>query len=75
MSYLGHTFYHCSVKRKLKEKYKNDKIKLKTLNIDEMFELGPFKLKAIKTSHSIPDPVSILISTKKVIYFIQEIGN
>ena len=64
MSYLGYTFYHCSLKRKLKENNKNDKIKLKTLNIDEIFEIGPFKLKAIRTSHSIPDPVSILISTK-----------
>ena len=61
----GTPFTIALLKRKLKEKYKNDKIELKTLYIDEMFELGPFKLKAIKTSHSIPDPVSILISTKK----------
>ena len=61
----GTPFTIALLKRKLKEKYKNDKIELKTLYIDEMFELGPFKLKAIRTSHSIPDPVSILISTKK----------
>ena len=61
----GTPFTIALLKRKLKERYKNDKIELKTLYIDEMFELGPFKLKAIKTSHSIPDPVSILISTKK----------
>ena len=61
----GTPFTIALLKRKLKEKYKNHKIVLKTLYIDEMFKLGPFKLKAIKTSHSIPDPVSILISTKK----------
>ena len=61
----GTSFTIALLKRKLKEKNKSDKIILKTFNIDEMFELGPFKLKAIRTSHSIPDPVSILISTKK----------
>ena len=61
----GTPFTIALLKRKLNEKHKNHKIELKTLYIDEMFELGPFKLKAIKTSHSIPDPVSILISTKK----------
>ena len=60
----GTPFTIALLKRKLKENNKNDKIKLKTLNIDKIFELGPFKLKAIRTSHSIPDPVSILISTK-----------
>ena len=60
----GTPFTIALLKRKLKENNKKDKIKLKTLNIDEIFELGPFKLKAIRTSHSIPDPVSILISTK-----------
>ena len=60
----GTPFTIALLKRKLKENNKNDKIKLKTLKIDEIFEIGPFKLKAIRTSHSIPDPVSILISTK-----------
>lgn len=59
----GTPFTIALLKRKLKENNKNDKIKLKIINIDEIFEIGPFKLKAIKTSHSIPDPVSILIST------------
>ena len=60
----GTPFTIALLKRKLRENNKNDKIKLNTLNIDDKFELGPFKLKAIRTSHSIPDPVSILISTK-----------
>ncbi len=60
----GTPFTIALLKRKLNENNKNDKIKLKTLIIDKNFEVGPFKLKAIKTSHSIPDPVSILISTK-----------
>ncbi len=60
----GTPFTIALLKRKLKENNIIDKIKLKILNTDEIFEIGPFKLKAIKTSHSIPDPVSILISTK-----------
>ncbi len=61
----GTPFTNALLKRKLIENNKNHKINLKNLNIDEKFEVGPFKLKAIRTSHSIPDPVSILISTKK----------
>ncbi len=59
----GTQFTIALLKRKLKENNKNNEIKLKTLNIDEQFNVGPFRLKAVKTSHSIPDPVSILIST------------
>ena len=46
---------------------KNVKIShVRAENINEKFDVGPFKLKVIRTSHSIPDPVSILISTKMV---------
>ncbi len=61
----GTPFTIALLKRKLKENNKNNKIKFKILNIDENFDIGPFKLKALKISHSIPDPVSILISTKE----------
>ena len=60
----GTPFTIALLKRKLKANNKDDKVKLKTLNIDEIFDIGPFKLKAVRTSHSIPDPISILISTK-----------
>ncbi len=60
----GTSFTIALLKRKLKENNKNNEIKLKILNINEKFDVGPFKLKAIRASHSIPDPVSILISTK-----------
>ncbi len=60
----GTPFTIALLKRKLKESNKNNVIKLKTLNINEKFDVGPFTLKAVRTSHSIPDPVSILISTK-----------
>ena len=60
----GTPFTLALLKRKLNENNKNNKIQLRTLNINEKFDIGPFKLKAIRTTHSIPDPVSILISTK-----------
>ena len=60
----GTPFTIALLKRKLKENNKINNIKLKNLNINEKFDIGPFKLKAIRTSHSIPDPVSILISTQ-----------
>ena len=45
----GTPFTIALLKRKLKENNKNDKIRFKTLNIDEIFEIGPFKLKAVRT--------------------------
>ena len=61
----GTPFTIALLKRKLKESQKLNSIELNILNIDEKFDVGPFQLKAIKTSHSIPDPISILISTQK----------
>ncbi len=60
----GTSFTMALLKRKLKENNKEKKLKLNILTINEQFKIGPFQIKAIKTSHSIPDPVSILISTK-----------
>ena len=61
----GTSFTMALLKRKLKENNKEKKLELNTLTIDKQLIIGPFQIKAIQTSHSIPDPVSILISTKK----------
>ena len=61
----GTSFTMALLKRKLKENNKEKKLKLNTLTINEQLKIGPFQIKAIQTSHSIPDPVSILISTKE----------
>ena len=61
----GTSFTMALLKRKLKENNKEKKLELNTLTIDEQLTIGPFQIKAIQTSHSIPDPVSILISTKQ----------
>ena len=61
----GTSFTMALLKRKLKENNKEKKLELNTLTIDKPLEIGPFQIKAIQTSHSIPDPVSILISTKQ----------
>ena len=61
----GTSFTMALLKRKLKENNKEKKLELNTLTIDKQLTIGPFQIKAIQTSHSIPDPVSILISTKQ----------
>ena len=61
----GTSFTMALLKRKLKENNKEKKLKLNTLTINEQLKIGPFQIKAIQTSHSIPDPVSLLISTKE----------
>ena len=61
----GTSFTMALLKRKLKESNKGKKLELNTLTIDKQLIIGPFQIKAIQTSHSIPDPVSILISTKQ----------
>ena len=61
----GTSFTMALLKRKLKENNKEKKLELNTLTIDKQLIIGPFQIKAIQTSHSIPDPVSILISTKQ----------
>ena len=61
----GTSFTMALLKRKLKENNKEKKLELNTLTIDKQLTIGPFLIKAIQTSHSIPDPVSILISTKQ----------
>ena len=61
----GTAFTIALLKRKLKENNKENKIKLKTILINKEFDIGDFTIKAIQVSHSIPDPVSILISTNQ----------
>ena len=61
----GTSFTMALLKRKLKENNKEKKLELNILTIDKKLIIGPFQIKAIQTSHSIPDPVSILISTKQ----------
>ena len=59
----GTPFTIALLKRKLNESNKNNKIILNSVLVDQEIKLGPFTIKAIQTSHSIPDPVSFLIST------------
>ena len=61
----GTAFTIALLKRKLKENNKENKIKLKTILLNKEFDIGDFTIKAIQVSHSIPDPVSILISTNQ----------
>ena len=51
------------LKRKLNESNKNNQLILNSILVDEEIKLGKFTIKAIQTSHSIPDPVSFLITT------------
>ena len=61
----GTSFTMALLKRKLKETNKEKKLVLNTININKQLKIGPFEVKAIQTTHSIPDPVSFLISTKE----------
>ena len=61
----GTAFTIALLKRKLKENNNNTKLVLNVLSINEKLKIGDFTIKTIQTSHSIPDPVSFLISTKE----------
>ena len=61
----GTAFTIALLKRKLKESNNNTKLVLNVLSIGEKLKLGDFIINTIQTSHSIPDPVSFLISTKE----------
>ena len=61
----GTAFTIALLKRKLKESNNNAKLVLNVLSIDDKIELGDFIIKTVQTSHSIPDPVSFLISTNE----------
>lgn len=61
----GTPFTTALLRRKLNESNKNHNLKIKNLNVDEIINLKDFSIKPIQTSHSIPDPVSFLISTKE----------
>ena len=61
----GTAFTIALLKRKLKESNNINKLVLNVLSIDDKIELGDFIIKTVQTSHSIPDPVSFLISTNE----------
>lgn len=61
----GTPFTTALLRRKLNESNKNHNLKIKNLNVDEIINLKDFSIKPIRTSHSIPDPVSFLISTNE----------
>jgi ribonuclease J len=48
---------------KLKEHKLLDKTKLNTVQVDEGFEVGPFKVETFRMCHSIPDNVGLAITT------------
>ena len=59
----GTHFTIALLKRKLNENKKGNHLELNILNVNEEIKVGDFLVKAIETSHSIPNPISILIST------------
>ena len=59
----GTPFTIALLKRKLNESNKNNIVALNSIVVDQEVKVGEFTIKAIQTSHSIPDPVSFLIST------------
>ena len=59
----GSPFTIALLKRKLNESNKNNKIILNSINFNQEIKLGEFNITAVQTSHSIPDPMSFLIST------------
>ena len=61
----GSAFTIALLKRKLNENSKSNNLELNVLKINQKIEIGDFIVKAVGTSHSIPDPMSILISTPK----------
>ena len=61
----GTPFTIALLKRKLNESNKNNKVILNNILVNDEINIGDFSVKAIQTSHSIPDPVSFLISTKE----------
>ena len=61
----GTPFTIALLKRKLNESNKNNKVVLNNILVNDEINIGDFSVKAIQTSHSIPDPVSFLISTKE----------
>ncbi|MDC0093331.1 ribonuclease J [Alphaproteobacteria bacterium] len=61
----GTAFTIALLKRKLKENNNTTKLVLNILSKNDSIELGDFIIKTVQTSHSIPDPVSFLISTSE----------
>ena len=61
----GTSFTIALLKRKLKESNNINKLVLNVLSIDDKITLGDFIIQTVQTSHSIPDPVSFLISTNE----------
>ena len=52
------------IKNRLKEFGKLNNVDLKIINPKESIKLNNFNLEFISTTHSIPEPYSIIISTK-----------
>ena len=59
----GTPFTIALLKRKLNESNKYHNMILNNILVDQEIVLGKFTIKAVQTSHSIPDPISFLIST------------
>ena len=61
----GSAFTIALLKRKLKETGLLNEVPLKVFTPNESFEIGPFQIKPIRLTHSIPDPCSLTIKTEK----------
>ena len=60
----GSSFTIGLLKRKLKENRLLNNLNLKTFVPSEEINIGPFSVKPLRITHSIPDPCSFLIKTK-----------
>ena len=71
----GSEFTLAMLKKKLLDNGSKNKITLKHYPRKSSIRLNEFEIDTIQNSHSVPQSVSLLIKTKKILFYIQVIGN
>ncbi|HYC03127.1 MAG TPA: ribonuclease J [Azospirillaceae bacterium] len=56
-------FARATLERRFDECGTLDTVDLRTFKVGDRFEIGPFKLRSVRMTHSIPEPVSLAITT------------
>ena len=75
MPNLGFGIHFSNVEKKLLDNGSKKKLTLKHYPKKSSIRLNEFEIDTIQNSHSVPQSVSLLIKTKKILFYIQVIGN